>query len=122
MSCPSAATLATQKKPNTTARMLIVARNGRQSVWQRSSPNRHHALARSRGPEIPDGTVDDTAYFNLNVKCRASRAQGALGLIISAGLTHSANWSPVKSPSASPASMRDVPSWCAFFATLAALS
>ena len=121
MSCPSAATLATQKKPNTTARMLIVARNGRQSVWQRSSPNRHHALARSTGPEIPDGNVDDSAYFNLNVKC-ASRAQGALGLIISAGLTHSANWSPVKSPSASPASMSDVPSWCAFFATLAALS
>ena len=73
------------------------------------------------GGGIPDGNVDDTAYFNLNVKC-ASRAQGALGLIISAGLTHSANWSPVKSPSASPASMSDVPSWCAFFATLAALS
>ena len=72
------------------------------------------------GPEIPDGTVDDTAYFTLNFKCAC--AQGALGLIISAGLTHSANWSPVKSPSASPASMRDVPSWCAFFATLAALS
>mmetsp|Transcript_5074 Transcript_5074/g.12715 ORF Transcript_5074/g.12715 Transcript_5074/m.12715 type:complete len:218 (+) Transcript_5074:66-719(+) len=38
------------------------------------------------------------------------------------GRTHSPNWAEVKSPKASPASMSDVPSLCAFFATFVALS